>query len=184
MGMQASKKFETFEDLEVYRVARAFRCAMYDVARELPDIEKFGLANQIRRAAVSLTNNLAEGHGRFHYLDQIRFMLQARGSLQELIDDLNVCVDETYLPQQRVTELKEQGWSVARLIGGCIRFLRQQKTGERLALREEPVPYGEANKDSIECFLADLETLPLPHNFATAGDGEAPPMQPFNHSTI
>src|SRR3954451_11356691 len=89
-----STKFRTFEDLEVYRVAREFRKAMYHVSRKLPDFEKFALASQIRRAAVSLTNNIVEGHGRYHYLDQIKFCLNARGSLEELLDDLNVCSDE------------------------------------------------------------------------------------------
>ena len=73
--------FKTFEDLECYKAARAFRKAMYAVSRGLPDLEKFGLASQIRRAAVSLTNNIAEGHGRWHYLDHIKFVLQSRGSL-------------------------------------------------------------------------------------------------------
>ena len=81
------KRHSTFEDLEVYQLAREFRKTMYRVAKRLPDIEKFGLASQTRRAAVSLTNNIAEGHGRFHYLDQIKFTLQSRGSLEELIDD-------------------------------------------------------------------------------------------------
>jgi four helix bundle protein len=67
---------------------------MYAVTRRLPNFEKFELASQIRRAAASLTNNIAEGHGRFHFLDQIKFMFQARGSLEELIDDLDVCEDE------------------------------------------------------------------------------------------
>jgi len=49
------KSFRTFEDLELYQVAREFRKAMYQVSQRLPDIEKFALANQIRRAAVSLT---------------------------------------------------------------------------------------------------------------------------------
>jgi hypothetical protein len=57
--------YRSFEDLEVYKAAREFRKAMYRVAKRLPDFEKFGLASQIRRAAISLTNNLAEGHGRF-----------------------------------------------------------------------------------------------------------------------
>src|SRR5918996_3038262 len=92
-----TKPFQTFEDLEVYQIAREFRKAMYRVARRLPEEEKYALASQVRRAAVSLTNNIAEGHGRFHYLEQIKFMLQARGSLEELLDDLNVCEDEEYL---------------------------------------------------------------------------------------
>jgi len=55
--------YQTFEDLEVYQVAREFRKAMYRVAKRLPEIEKFGLVSQVRRAALSLTNNIAEGHG-------------------------------------------------------------------------------------------------------------------------
>ena len=86
--------FKTFEDLEVYRLAREFRKLMYGVNRKVPSFEGFGLASQIRRAAVSLTNNIAEGHGRWHFLDHIKFILQARGSLQDLLDDLNVCEDE------------------------------------------------------------------------------------------
>jgi 23S rRNA-intervening sequence protein len=58
------EKFQTFEDLEVYKAAREFRKATYAVTRRLPDFEKYDLASQIRRAAVSLTNNMAEGHAR------------------------------------------------------------------------------------------------------------------------
>jgi four helix bundle protein len=90
-----TRRYQTFEDLEVYQVARDFRKMMYRVAKRLPEAEEFALANQIRRAGVSLTNNIAEGHGRFHFLDQIKFTLPARGSLEELLDDLNVCSDET-----------------------------------------------------------------------------------------
>ena len=112
------KPFRTFEDLEVYQAAREFRMAMYRVARRLPDIEKFGLAGQIRRAAVSLTNNIAEGHGRYHYLDQIKFCLISRGSLEELLDDLNTCDDEDYLPKGEIPALKQQGWRVHQLTNG------------------------------------------------------------------
>ena len=58
-----SKQYQTFEDLEAYKAARGFRKIMYGVSRRLPAFEKFELASQIRRAAVSLTNNIAEGHG-------------------------------------------------------------------------------------------------------------------------
>lgn len=119
--------YQTFEDLDAYKIAREFRQAMYEVARRLPDSEKFGLVSQVRRAAVSLTNNIAEGHGRFHYLDQIKFLLQARGSLEELLDDLNVCQDEGYLPPADISLLKEHGWRVHKVLNGYIRFLRGRK---------------------------------------------------------
>src|SRR5437763_10028391 len=124
-------KFRTFEDLEVYQVAREFRKKMYAVTRQLPEFEKFELASQIRRAALSLTNNMAEGHGRYHFADQVRFLLGSRGSLQELIDGLNVCDDEKYLESENVAELKKEGWRILGLINGYLRYLRDRKAGER-----------------------------------------------------
>src|SRR5213082_2801737 len=122
------EKFQTFEDLEVYKAAREFRKAMYVVTRRLPDSEKYDLASQIRRAAVSLTNNIAEGHGRFHYPDQIRFILHSRGSLEELVDDLNICSDENYLLADDVVKFKEQASGVLILINGYLRYLRSRSS--------------------------------------------------------
>jgi four helix bundle protein len=124
----SSGTFQTFEDLEVYKAAREFRKAMYSVNRRLPDLEKYDLGSQIRRAAVSLTNNMAEGHGRFHYPDQIRFFLHSRGSLEELVDDLNVCEDEEYLTSVEVQNLKEQAKDVLKLLNGYIRYLRSRSS--------------------------------------------------------
>jgi four helix bundle protein len=143
------KRHSTFEDLEVYQLAREFRKTMYRVAKRLPDIEKFGLASQTRRAALSLTNNIAEGHGRFHYLDQIKFTLQSRGSLEELIDDLNVCEDEQYLLVEEIVALKDQGWRVRQLVDGYIRYLRQRKNSEAgpSSVREASPLYDDDDSD-------------------------------------
>jgi len=135
---ESNKPYRTFEDLEVYQAAREFRKAMYRVARRLPEIEKFGLAAQIRDAAVSLTNNIAEGRGRFHFLDQIKFMLNSRGSLEELLDDLNICLDENYLPADEVETLKSDGWRVHKLINGYIRFVRGRIDERSSRLQESP----------------------------------------------
>jgi four helix bundle protein len=128
--------FRTFEDLEVYKKAREFRKRMYAAARKLPDFEKYELGRQMRRTAVSLTNNIAEGHGRYHYLDEIKFQVQSRGSLAELLDDLNVCRDEDYLSVAEIVELKEQAKEVQCLINGYIRFLRSRKSGVLPVVRE------------------------------------------------
>jgi four helix bundle protein len=142
-------EISTFEDLEVYMVARVFRKAMYRVAKGLPEIEKFGLISQIRRAAVSLTNNIAEGHGRYHYLDQIKFTLHSRGSLEELLDDLNVCADEQYLTSQEIAALKKEGWRLRQLIDGYVRYLRQQSMrSSDSSIREDSPPYDEDVDDS------------------------------------
>ena len=149
--------FRTFEDLEVYKSAREFRKEMYGVTRKLPAFERFELASQIRRASVSLTNNIAEGHGRWHFLDHIKFVLQGRGSLQELLDDLNVCEDEKYLPLPEITERKQQGWHVLKIMNGYLRYLRDRKVGSALKLHEPAPPYG----DSDEALEEWLGTLPI-----------------------
>jgi four helix bundle protein len=123
------EKFQTFEDLEGYKSAREFRKAIYAVTRRLPDFEKYELGSQFRRAAVSLANNMAEGHGRFHYPDQIRFFLHSRGSLQELVDDLNTCLDENYLSSDQVA--KEQARRVLILINGYLGYLRSRSPAVR-----------------------------------------------------
>jgi four helix bundle protein len=137
---QESKPFQTFENLEAYQVAREFRKAMYSVSRRLPDFEKFELKSQIRRAAVSLTNNISEGHGRYHYPDQIRFLLQARGSLEELIDDLNVCLDERYLPAAEIEAIKLLGWRTLNVINGYGRYLRQKRAATQNSTLRDASP--------------------------------------------
>jgi four helix bundle protein len=83
-----------FKDLDAWQVARELRNEMYKVARLLPEFEKFALATQIRRAACSVTANIAEGFGRFGYQENAQFCRQARGSVFELRDHLTTCVDQ------------------------------------------------------------------------------------------
>ena len=143
---------------------------MYAVSRQLPDFEKFDLGRQIRRAAVSLTNNIAEGHGRYHYLEQIKFTLQSRGSLEELIDDLNICEDESYLSSSDVATQKQDGWRVHQLLNGYIRHLRERKTGASLELPESSTAYC-ATEDNLDAVLDDLGS-------------SASTLQRFNASTL
>src|ERR1019366_702433 len=92
------------DDFELYRVSREFRKKTYRLVRLLPPEEKYALANQMRRAAVSVSNNIAEGHGRWHFLENIQFCRISRGSVDELIDDFNTCQDENYGDQSLVLE--------------------------------------------------------------------------------
>jgi four helix bundle protein len=100
------------DDFELYETARAFRRKIYSVARQLPESEKFSLNVQMRRAALSVTNNIAEGHGRWYYVDNARFCRTARGSVKELIDDLNICLDETYGDSRVVQTLKDEAYKL------------------------------------------------------------------------
>jgi four helix bundle protein len=116
-----------FEDLEVYKKARVFRKNVYRLMRKLPNEEKFALALQMRRATISVTNNIAEGHGRFHYQENIQFLRQSRGSVEELLDDVNICLDGNYAEKGALEKLKEQGYAVIKAINGYVSYLRKRK---------------------------------------------------------
>ena len=117
------------DEFELYNVAREFRKRMYRVVRQLPVDEKYALANQMRRAAISVTNNIAEGHGRWHYQENIHFCRISRGSVDELIDDLNICHDEGYGDQTTIEQLRMEGYDLIRRINSYIAYLRKSKQG-------------------------------------------------------
>jgi four helix bundle protein len=117
------------DDFELYKVARGFRKQTYRLVKQLPSEEKYALANQMRRAAVSVTNNIAEGHGRWHYQENIHYCRISRGSVDELIDDFNTCEDEAYGDQALVAELKAEAYDLIRRINGYIAYLRRTQQG-------------------------------------------------------
>ena len=117
------------DDFELYRIAREFRKQVYRIIKQLPPEEKYALGVQMRRAAVSVSNNIAEGHGRWYYQENIRFCRMARGWTDELIDDFNVCEDELYCDQDLVAKLKVEAYNIIRRINGYIAYLRKSKQG-------------------------------------------------------
>ena len=128
--MTHERRITDFKDLEVWRAARVLRSEMYRVAGSLPDFEKFGLASQLRRAATSVTANIAEGFGRFGYQENIQFCRQARGSIFELRDHLTTCVDQGYLELTEAKMLDSMAQRVAQILNGYLRStlkLKMQK---------------------------------------------------------
>ncbi len=79
-----TRALRDFKELEAWRFARRLRTEMYRLTKTFPAEERFGLASQMRRAAVSVTANLAEGYGRFSYQENMQFCRQSRGSVFEL----------------------------------------------------------------------------------------------------
>jgi len=115
-----------FEDLDVYQQARGFRKRVFKLARLLPDNERYELRSQMRRAALSVTNNIAEGHGSRSYRHNISYLYRSRGSINELLDDLNACEDEGYFEKEHLDGLREHAVRVAKLINGYVAYLRRR----------------------------------------------------------
>jgi len=120
-----------FEDLEVYQAAQSLQGKAYKLASLLPEEEKFNLVRQMRRAAVSLTNNIAEGYGRFTWQDTSHFCRQARGSLMELVDDINICAKQEYAQREYLNDLKANAERVLRLLNGYVRYLQKHKSSSQ-----------------------------------------------------
>jgi four helix bundle protein len=133
-----------FEDLECYQLALQVLREAYRVAKSLPPEEKYNLADQMRRAAASVVLNIAEGYGRYHYLDSLRFYYQARGSLYEALSAFVVC-DEVQLTRGELPRQRELCSGAARSLNGYIRYVRDQRQGHleygNQAFREDSPTY-------------------------------------------
>jgi four helix bundle protein len=115
------------DDFELYQKAREFRKKVYAVVKKLPPEEKFALGLQMRKAAISVTSNIAEGHGRWHYQENIQFCRISRGSIEEIIDDFNTCIDESYCAGIDFHLLKEEAYDLIKRINGYIAYLNKCK---------------------------------------------------------
>lgn len=125
------KKTYNFEDLDVWKEGRLLRLEIDKIVKKLPVDEKYSLKSQMIRASRSITNNIAEGYGRFHYQENIQFCRQSRGSAFELIDDLIICKDNQYVNVEEYEELKNKCNTVIKLLNGYINFLKKQKEMEK-----------------------------------------------------
>ena len=95
-----------FEQLDVYQVARKYVKNVYMLSDRFPQKEDFALTSQIRRAAVSITSNIAEGTSRFSIKDKCHFIEIAYGSLMETYSQLQVAVDLSYIKQGDIVALQ------------------------------------------------------------------------------
>ena len=122
----------SFEDLNVYQKARAFRIDVSNVVKGFSIDEKYRLTDQLLRSSRSVTAQIAEGHGRFHYQENIQFCRIARGSLDETHEHLNTALDEGLIDKIIWDDLIEKKTAVIQLLNGYINYLRKSKHGETI----------------------------------------------------
>jgi four helix bundle protein len=100
---------------------------MSELVKTFPTEEKYRLTDQMIRASRSVTANIAEGYGRYHYQENIQYCRQSRGSLFELIDHLSVALDERYIADERFKAEKERIFTAIRKLNGYIHYLQKRK---------------------------------------------------------
>ncbi|MDQ3016520.1 MAG: four helix bundle protein [Bacteroidota bacterium] len=129
-------KIYSFETLEVWKETRSLVTKIYCLTKSYPSDEKYGLVSQMRRAAVSVSSNLAEGSSRKSFKDQSRFSEIAYGSLMELLCESLSSFDIGYITEQVLNELR----TMYDRIGSKLTGLRdsQIKRFEKAQLRSDP----------------------------------------------
>lgn len=123
------RKNRGFEDLKAWQLARRLMNECHQVADGLPAKERYDLASQIRRSSKSVMANIAESYGRYHYLDRLRFLYFARGSLNETINHVITASDLGFFDAPRAKALYELGREAERTLNGFFNHVRRQKEG-------------------------------------------------------
>jgi four helix bundle protein len=124
---------KTFEELDCWKKATALRKKLSLLVKTFPTDEKFRLVDQILRASRSVTANIAEGFGRFHYQEYNQYCRQSRGSLYEIIDHLIVAAEEKYITE--LNEIRKEINECLAVLNGFINYLLKAKSGNVV---EEP----------------------------------------------
>ena len=115
--------YQKYTELEVWKKARAFTAFLYELTATFPKEEIYGLKSQIRRCAVSIPSNIAEGSGRRHAKETIQFLAISRGSLYELETQIYVSFDIGLISETQLNECINEIEILGKLINGYIRYL-------------------------------------------------------------
>ncbi len=116
-----------FRDLEVWRVSMDLVVKVYEITREFPKSEQFGLASQLQRSAVSIPSNIAEGSGRGTRKDFAHFLDQARGSLFEVITQLEICRSLNFGDSDKINATQMEYEILGMRINALIRTMKDPK---------------------------------------------------------
>lgn len=116
-----------FTDLRIWQKAHELTLRIYKLTAKFPKEERYGLVSQLRRAAVSVEANIAESHGRYHYADVVNFLLDSRGSIFEVQDELMIAKDLGYGEKSEIEKLIDEYSILARQVNRYISFKRSKK---------------------------------------------------------
>lgn len=117
----------TFEDLKVWQIAHKISIDIFELTKRFPPDEKYRLKDQMIRSSRSISDNIAEGYGRFHYQENIQFCRIARGSLYETLEHLMCAKDEGYITAEKFQDLNDQILECLKILNGYVQYLKKAK---------------------------------------------------------
>ena len=119
--MNQGDKIKSFTDLVTWQEGHKLAIKIYKITKLFPREEMFGLVSQMRRCAVSITSNIAEGFSRYSYTDKARFYSISQGSVTELQNQLLIARDVNYVDSEHFNDIAKQSVLVHKLINGLIK---------------------------------------------------------------
>jgi four helix bundle protein len=122
------EEMSDYRNLEVWQKSRALVVEVYQLTKGFPRSEMFGLTSQMRRAAISIVSNIAEGNGRWTSRDRGSFVITARGSTQELETQIFVAEDLEFLSPEDAHGLRKAVNEIGRMLNGLLRYYSKQRT--------------------------------------------------------
>jgi four helix bundle protein len=134
-----NQEIKSFEDLEVWQYTRKLQRSITELIKTFPKSEQYRLSDQMIRAARSSPRNIAEGFGRYHFQENIKFCRYARGSLNELLNELITAYEENYIDKSQLQSYREFIETCIRLLNGYISYLNKARTDT--TVRDESIPY-------------------------------------------
>ena len=125
------EQLRSFEELNCWKEAVLLRKELKPLIDALPKNEEYRLKDQLVRCLRSVTNNIAEGYGRFNYQENIQFCRISRGSLHEIIDHLLIATEENYITHEELAARKEHISKCLAILNGYINYLKKAKAGDQ-----------------------------------------------------
>jgi four helix bundle protein len=132
------KPIRSWQDLEVWKAAHELVLMVYEVCRGFPRDERFRLGDQLRRAAVSVPTNIAEGKGRSSRKEYLQFLAVSRGSVEEVKYLVLLSKDLKYISPEAYASLSREYDKVGRMLNGLMRSLRLRGPSARSAPSTQP----------------------------------------------
>lgn len=118
---QESNKIKSFTDLKAWQEAHQLVIIVYEITKDFPKEELFGLTNQMKRCSVSISSNIAEGFSRQSYKEKVQFYSMALGSLTELQNQILITKDIGFIMKDKFTKITEQTITVNKILNGLIK---------------------------------------------------------------
>jgi len=125
--MSAERGYKQFTEMDIWKKSMKLAVRVHEITHSFPKEENYGVTSQLRRAALSVSANIAEAFGRYHHADKLNFYYGSRGSLAETLSHLTYCLNVGYIEKELFTELDSLVAGIWKDLNKVIATLRRRR---------------------------------------------------------